>query len=150
MKLTDFGLAKRISPEEIAKTEAGTAIYYAPEMILRTGYNKEIDFWEMGVYLFEMSVYVPPFNTSELKEKQKIKKIVIDAETKRDWKESNLSPELKDLINRLLKFDPQSRIGVQSWKEIKTHAFFNGFDWKQLEDMTMPSPLKGLIEKYPI
>lgn len=151
VKLTDFGLAKQTTDEDISKTEAGTVFYYAPEMILKAGYNKPIDFWTLGIYLYEMSVHEPPFSTEQIKNsKQKIKKIVQDAEINRDWKKSNLSPELQNLINGLLKFEPQERLGVKSWDEIKTHKFFDGFDWAALLELRMESPLKSLVQKYPI
>jgi serum/glucocorticoid-regulated kinase 2 len=51
VKLSDFGLAKEI-PEDKSSTEAGTAAYYAPEMVLRQGYGREIDLWMIGVYAF--------------------------------------------------------------------------------------------------
>lgn len=75
-KLTDFGLAKEFSEEELSKTEAGTTIYYAPEMVLRLGYKKEIDFWTMGVFAYEMSNYSPPFSGPEIKDRQRIKRLV--------------------------------------------------------------------------
>jgi hypothetical protein len=48
------------------------------------------------------------------------------------WKNSNLSPELKDLIQSLLKFNEKTRLGAKGWQEVKDHAFFKSFDWKQL------------------
>ena len=52
--------------------------------------------------------------------KHKFKNAVLEAEKSRNWKESNLSPELKDLINGLLKFDPKKRLGAGgNWNEIK-------------------------------
>lgn len=62
MKLTDFGLAKEIKEDELSKTEAGTNIYYAPEMVLKEGYGKEIDLWTIGIYAYEMSNFSPPFS----------------------------------------------------------------------------------------
>lgn len=52
-KLSDFGLAKLISREdEINKTQAGTALYNAPEMVMQLGYNKSVDFWSLGILLY--------------------------------------------------------------------------------------------------
>lgn len=88
----------------MSKTEAGTTIYYAPEMVLKEGYQKEIDIWAIGVYAYEMSNYCPPFATSDIKEKLKVKRVVKMAEQKRIWKNSHLSDEMKDFINCILKF----------------------------------------------
>jgi serine/threonine protein kinase len=55
-KLSDFGLAKQLSePEQKAKTQAGTLIYSAPEMALKVGYNKSVDFWTLGVFIYELA-----------------------------------------------------------------------------------------------
>lgn len=60
--MTDFGLAKQLHEDELSKTEAGTTIYYAPEMVLREGYGKFIDLWTIGIFAYEMSNYSPPFS----------------------------------------------------------------------------------------
>ena len=52
VKLTDFGLAKELRPDELSKTEAGTSFYYAPEMVLRVGYYKYIDLWAIGIFAY--------------------------------------------------------------------------------------------------
>jgi serine/threonine protein kinase len=51
-KLTDFGLAKVVQENEESKTEAGTVIYFAPEIALRMGYSKLVDFWTLGIFLY--------------------------------------------------------------------------------------------------
>lgn len=63
VKLTDFGLAKKHEDGQVSKTISGTPFYYAPEMILKSGYKMGIDFWTLGVYLYELSVLEPPFTT---------------------------------------------------------------------------------------
>ncbi len=87
----------------------------------------------MGIYLFELSVLEPPFTTDQIT-RAKFKNVVLEAESNRNWKASNLSPELKDLINGLLKFDPKKRLGSGgNFDGIKNHKFFDGFNWKDLE-----------------
>lgn len=51
-KLTDFGLVKKSYKGQKSQTISGTELYYAPEMVLNKGYNKEIDFWGLGIYLY--------------------------------------------------------------------------------------------------
>lgn len=119
------------------QTVAGTELYYAPEMVLKLGYKKTLDLWTLGVFLYEMSVYDPPFATKTIKNKQALKKAIEDAEVNRDWQNSKLSNELKDLINGLLKYSPSSRLGAENWNEIKQHPFFANFDWKALENGTL-------------
>ena len=66
--------------EELSKTEAGTTIYYAPEMVLREGYGKEIDLWTIGIFAYEMSNYNPPFPGPDIKDRQRVKRLVKAAE----------------------------------------------------------------------
>ena len=120
-KLTDFGLAKKSLEGEISKTISGinfyikgTPFYYAPEMVLKKGYNKEIDFWTLGIYLYELSVYEPPFQTEQIT-RARFEAVCLEAEKNRNWKNSNISAELKDLINGLLKFNEKTRLGAKGW-----------------------------------
>ncbi|CAN0438965.1 unnamed protein product, partial [Scytosiphon promiscuus] len=61
--VTDFGLAKELShaEDEGLKTICGTNEYMAPEMILRKGYGKAVDWWSMGALVYEMTAGYPPF-----------------------------------------------------------------------------------------
>ncbi len=121
-------------------------------MVLKEGYQKEIDIWAIGVYAYEMSNYYPPFASADIKEKLKVKRVVKQAETKRVWKNPNLSEELKDFINSILKFDPKERLGYKGFEEMKNHAFFTkvNFNWAELEEMKMKSPLKQIIDSHKI
>ncbi len=98
-------------------------------MQLKKGYTLTLDFWALGIYIFELAVHEPPFTSGQIKIPNKYKTEILKAEKNRNWKNSNLSPELKDLINSLLKFDPQERLGVKNMDEIKKHDFFKDFDW---------------------
>ena len=91
MKLTDFGLAKKIKPNEVSRTEAGTTIYYAPEIVLREGDGKDIDFWTIGILAYEMSNYSPPFSHDDITSKHKVRKLVKSAENYRAWKNPYIS-----------------------------------------------------------
>ncbi len=61
VKLTDFGLSKAVG-DDSTNTLCGTAQYLAPEVILRKPYNKMVDWWGLGILIFEMAVGTPPFN----------------------------------------------------------------------------------------
>ena len=89
-KITDFGLAKKSIDDELSKTISGTPFYYAPEMVLKMGYNKDVDLWTLGVYLYELSVLEPPFTTDQIS-RNKFKNVCLEAEKNRNWKSSNLS-----------------------------------------------------------
>lgn len=57
--------------------------------------------------------------------------------------------ELKDLINNLLKYEPKERLGYKNIEEVMSHPFFQDFDWKQLKNIALKSPLCDIIAKYP-
>lgn len=59
--MTDFGLAKMISDENFAQSFCGTPEYLAPEIITGEGHNKPVDWWSVGILIYEMIVGIPPF-----------------------------------------------------------------------------------------
>lgn len=59
LKITDFGFAKKIT--ERSYTLCGTPEYLAPEIIMNKGHNYGVDWWAMGILLFEMLAGYPPF-----------------------------------------------------------------------------------------
>lgn len=68
LKITDFGFAKKIPPGSRTSTQCGTPEYLAPEVIMCMGHNHGVDWWSLGVLLFEMLAGYPPFydtNTQE-------------------------------------------------------------------------------------
>lgn len=70
LKITDFGFAKKITDRSF--TLCGTPEYLAPELIMSTGHNKGVDWWALGVLIFEMLAGYPPFydtNTYEIYKK---------------------------------------------------------------------------------
>ena len=65
-KLTDFGLAKFISKDDLALTFCGTPEYLAPEVILGKGHNRPADWWTLGILIYEMLFGIPPFYSSSV------------------------------------------------------------------------------------
>ena len=70
-------------------------------MVLRQGYTKFIDIWTIGIFAYEMSNYNPPFAGAQIKDRQRVKKIVIKAQKDRVWKNPNISDELNNEIKNL-------------------------------------------------
>jgi serine/threonine protein kinase len=64
IKLTDFGLSKLMNfeKEELTYSFCGTPQYLAPEILSKQGYSKEVDWWALGVFMYECVVGAPPFN----------------------------------------------------------------------------------------
>ncbi|KAF6728060.1 Microtubule-associated serine/threonine-protein kinase 3, partial [Oryzias melastigma] len=145
IKLTDFGLSKiglmnmttnlyeghieKDTREFIDKQVCGTPEYIAPEVILRQGYGKPVDWWAMGVILYEFLVGCVPFfgDTPE----QLFGQVVNDEIIWPD-EEDALPSDAEDLISRLLRQNPMDRLGTGGANEVKMHIFFLGLDWNSL------------------
>ncbi|KAM9323068.1 microtubule-associated serine/threonine-protein kinase 3 [Pholidichthys leucotaenia] len=145
IKLTDFGLSKiglmnmttnlyeghieKDTREFIDKQVCGTPEYIAPEVILRQGYGKPVDWWAMGIILYEFLVGCVPFfgDTPE----QLFGQVVNDEIIWPDGEDA-LPADAQDLITRLLRQNPLERLGTGGTTEVKIHTFFLGLDWNGL------------------
>ena len=103
----------------------GTPDYIAPEVFGEKGYTETVDWWSLGVILFEMLVGYPPFFAEE--PSITCQKILHWRKTLMIPQEANLSSSSIDLIRRLVA-DPQDRLGIMGVEEIKAHPFFAGVD----------------------
>lgn len=109
LKIADFGFARFLPNTSLAETLCGSPLYMAPEILNYQKYNAKADLWSVGTVLYEMACGKPPFKASNhLELFKKIKKandvIIFPAQCV-------VEPALKDLICRLLTFDPNARIG---------------------------------------
>jgi len=66
IKIIDYGLAKTFSEGDLAKTFAGTPEYLAPEMINKQGHDYSVDWWAVGILMYEMLIGVTPFYSRSL------------------------------------------------------------------------------------
>ena len=119
IKIMDFGLSKIVSTQEKMVDGYGTLSYVAPEVLLRTPYNKEVDIWSMGVILYYMLCGHLPFKGN--KEVVIAEKIVNDdLEFDEDEWEVR-SKRVRDLITSCLKKEPEERITID---EFLNHPWF--------------------------
>ncbi|CXJ28669.1 rac-beta serine/threonine protein kinase, putative [Plasmodium berghei] len=142
IRLTDFGLSKEcISDNNSAKSLCGTPEYLSPEIIHQTGHGKSADWWSLGVMLYEMVTGQLPFNGKSrdlLFENIKYKKIKIS---------NRLSPEVVDLLKKLLQKNPQKRLGsgITDAEEIKKHPFFKKINWDDVSSKKLSPPFKPAL-----
>ena len=118
---------------EKSNSFVGTEDYVAPEVISGEGHNFGVDWWSLGVVLYEMLYGTTPFKGANRKET--FQRILIS--------EPDLTGEttpLRDLIRKLLEKDPDRRIGVD---EIKRHDFFEGVKWDTVLQIARPPYIPG-------
>lgn len=139
-KLTDFGFAKQVST--VTWTLCGTPDYIAPEIITSKPYNKSVDWWSLGVLLYEMVAgFTPFYDTTPMKTYEKILKGVIHYP-------SYMHPDLVDLLSKLMTHDLTRRLGNlnNGPADIRNHPWFLEVNWEKLLAKDIETPYEPPIE----
>jgi serine/threonine protein kinase len=137
IKLGDFGLAKDNITEAAfgAFSVCGTPEYMAPEVINKNGHGTCVDWWGLGMLMFEMLTGLPPWYTKDrqkLFERLRVAPLVFP---------KTVSPLSAGIIQGLLTRDPLRRLGAHGGQEVMDNPFFYGLDWEGLLSKRIPAPL---------
>ncbi|KAL1301691.1 hypothetical protein AAFC00_005905 [Neodothiora populina] len=142
--LCDFGLSKaNLSQGDTTNTFCGTTEYLAPEVLLdEQGYTKMVDFWSLGVLVFEMCCGWSPFYAEDTQ--QMYKNIAFG---KVRFPRDALSTEGRNFVKGLLNRNPNHRLGAKGdADELMAHPFFDDVDWDALGRKDIKPPFKPKLK----
>ena len=148
VKVTDFGLAKGgldDSHDRRTNSFIGTVEYMAPEVVAGRGHGKAVDWWSVGVLLFEMLTGQPPFRAKG--RAALARQITGGGKLKVP---PYLSPEASSLLRALLQREPRARLGfgASGSDDVMAHAFFAPLDWRALLNSDVPSPFVPTLRAH--
>ncbi|KAK4941635.1 Serine/threonine-protein kinase [Elasticomyces elasticus] len=138
--LCDFGLSKaNLTQDDTTNTFCGTTEYLAPEVLLdEQGYTKMVDFWSLGVLVFEMCCGWSPFYAEDTQ--QMYKNIAFG---KVRFPRDALSTEGRNFVKGLLNRNPKHRLGANGdAEELMQHPFFTDVEWDALGKKNLIPPFK--------
>ncbi|KGL84991.1 cGMP-dependent protein kinase 2, partial [Tinamus guttatus] len=140
IKLVDFGFAKKIGSGQKTWTFCGTPEYVAPEVILSKGHDFSVDFWSLGILVYELLTGSPPFSGAD---QMMTYNLILKGIEKLDFPKI-ITRRPEDLIRRLCRQNPTERLGNlrNGINDIKKHRWLNGFNWDGLKVRKLASPLK--------
>lgn len=154
LKITDFGFAKEVP--DITWTLCGTPDYLAPEVVASKGYNKSVDWWSLGILIFEMLCGFTPFWDGG--SPMKIYENILKGRVKYP---PYIHPDAQDLLQKLITSDLTKRLGNLHGgsKDVMNHPWFAEVTWERLQkkDIDAPyvPPVRGGVgdasqfDKYP-
>lgn len=142
IKLTDFGFAKYCN--DVTFTIVGTPDYIAAEIIQTKGYNKSVDWWSLGILIYEMlSGFTPFYDSNTLKTYDNI----LNAPLKFPMSKS-FSNEVIDLLSKLINRDLSQRLGnlQNGVEDIKSHIWFQEVNWHKMYKKNIETPYEPPIK----
>ena len=141
VKLIDFGTAKMFEKGQSENRYVGSSYYIAPE-VLKRKYDEKCDLWSIGVILYILLTGRPPFDGND--DDEILKNVEIGVYDKTSYPYPSLSSYAKDLINKLLQYDPKKRINAE---EALEHQWFKTAEFRKKDKVnTIPQALaKELI-----
>ncbi|EFO19870.2 AGC/AKT protein kinase [Loa loa] len=143
IKIADFGLCKEdISFGDRTRTFCGTPEYLAPEVLEDNDYGRAVDWWGVGVVMYEMMCGRLPFYS---KDHEKLFELILTGTIRFP---SKLTVPARALLTGLLVKDPNQRLGggPEDAQEIMQHEFFNDIDWEKLYQKEIAPPFRPNVQ----
>ncbi|EUB65049.1 Calcium-independent protein kinase C [Echinococcus granulosus] len=143
-KLADFGMCKEgMFPGVTTSTFCGTPDYIAPEILAEQDYGFSVDWWALGVLMYEMLAGAPPFEGDTEQD-------LFNAISYGDVKyPSSLQDDAVDILSKFLLKSPARRLGCGMTEggelAIQCHPFFREIDWKLLEERKIRPPFRPKV-----
>ncbi|XP_056875465.1 serine/threonine-protein kinase N2 [Takifugu flavidus] len=142
VRIADFGLCKEgMGHGDRTSTFCGTPEFLAPEVLTESNYTRSVDWWGLGVLIYEMLVGESPFPGDDEEE-------VFDSIVNDDVRCPRfLSPQSASLIQQLLQKNPETRLGAgeEDALQVKSHRFFQATDWDALLAKRVKPPFLPVI-----
>eukprot|EP00019_Armaparvus_languidus_P006969 CAMPEP_0168601248 /NCGR_PEP_ID=MMETSP0420-20121227/13316_1 /TAXON_ID=498008 /ORGANISM="Pessonella sp." /LENGTH=432 /DNA_ID=CAMNT_0008639593 /DNA_START=1 /DNA_END=1299 /DNA_ORIENTATION=- len=140
IKLVDFGFAKHI--EDKAWTICGTPEYMAPEIILSRGHDFGVDWWALGVLIYEMLAGFPPHQSLD---HMRLYSAILKGDLRFPY---SITPNARSLIRNLMNKDLTRRYGcmINGCADIKKHPWFSTLDWEKVESKGYDMPWKPALK----
>jgi RAC serine/threonine-protein kinase len=155
LKLTDFGLIKEnMTSDSTTSSFCGTPEYLAPEVIVGdkknpSRYGKDVDWWALGILMFEMLVGRPPFFHDDVQRMYNmITHMPLDEALGKVPSGIEIPPDVRAILHAFLSKEPKARLGFgpEDARPVRAHAFFASINWEALERREIPSPYKPKVK----
>ncbi|ETO10308.1 protein kinase A catalytic subunit isoform 1 [Reticulomyxa filosa] len=142
LKVTDFGFAKIVTDKTF--TLCGTPDYLAPEIVIGQGHGRAVDWWTLGVLIYEMLASFPPFFDED--PMQTYRKIIRGHLKFPRY----FTQESRELIRQLLRSRPVKRLGILKGgaDNIRMHPWFQTFAWKDFLQGTLQAPIVNPVKDH--
>lgn len=131
--ITDFGISRFWRPDNFEDT-SGTPCYMAPEVLCRQNHGMAVDYYALGVILYEFMLGKHPYKGNTRKDymdsiiRNPVTLTIYDF----DFGDQPYSKDAIDFVNGLILRKPIDRLGAKDLNDIKSHSWFNGMNWDQI------------------
>jgi len=153
IKLTDYGMCKEgIRTGDTTSTFCGTPNYIAPEILRAEDYGFSVDWWALGVLLYEMLAGRSPFDivgatdNPDQNTEDYLFQVILEKTIRIP---RSLSVKAASILKGFLNKNPADRLGCNrehGFMEIMTHPFFKTIEWELLEQKQIPPPYRPRLE----